>query len=54
MDAAVFSKTLLTAYQTAGHHNSGNHNQNHAVMLSAISSQVTPIVFCNSFFIDVM
>jgi hypothetical protein len=46
------SKTLVISYQTARHHNLGDHNQNHAVMLSAISSQVTPIVLCNSFFID--
>jgi hypothetical protein len=52
MDAPGSSKTLVTVYQTAGYHNSGDHNQNQAVMLSAISSQVTPIVFCNSFFID--
>lgn len=52
MDAAGSSRTLVTVYQTARHHNSGDHNQNHAVMLSAVSSQVTPVVLCNSFFID--
>ena len=54
MDATGSSKTLVTAYQTARYRNSRDHNQNNAVMLSAISSQVTPTVYVTPFLLTVM